>query len=263
MPLVWLFNWLLIGGGLVLVAGWPPAAAGLAALTLLSALTVVATSRSFERLIARLQGTRRPSPREAALVAQEFMLLEERLGGDYRPDVLVLDRPVPGAWALGRHTVVVTTGLLGFCRGGELAGVLAHEAGHQLEGHAVRRLIVRVLGLSGGLAGVLGWSALRLGLALAGAGRGNPLGDTAAFLADVLASGVRLLGLVEKALVCVLFRREEYAADVFAARLGLGEGLASYLDRLAFLEQSGNALHRLWSLHPPYHLRLERLRNLS
>ncbi|HUW64542.1 MAG TPA: M48 family metalloprotease [Spirochaetia bacterium] len=265
MALVWLFNWLVVSGMLVLVGNQPPVAAGLVALVLLGALTLLAASRSFERLTAWFMGARRPTRQEMSSVSGALALIGQRLGGAYQPDVLVLDRPLPQAWALGRETVVVTAGLLGFCRDGELAGVLAHEAGHQLEGHAVRRMILRMLGLSGGLAGVLGWSAVRLGLALGRTGRRNPVWETAAWLSGVLACGVRLVDLAEKAVCAALFRREEYGADAFAARLGLGEGLSSYLGRLAFLDQLGSApgWQRLWLAHPPYHLRLERLRHLS
>lgn len=263
MPLVWLFNWLVISGVLALIGNWPPAAAGLAALVLLAALTLWTASRSCERLTAWGMGARRPARQEMSAVAAALEHIGERMGGVYRPEVLVLDRPLPLAWALGRHTVVVTAGLLGFCRGGELAGVLAHEAGHQLEGDAVRRLILRMLGLSGGLAGLLGWAAFRLGLALGRTRPKDPVWETAVWLAGCLAAGVRLVSLAEKALAGALFRREEYAADAFAARLGLGEALSGYLGRLSFLDQlgPGEPWPRLWLAHPPYHRRLDKLRD--
>jgi len=57
------------------------------------------------------------------------------------------------------------------------------------------------------------------------------------------------------------FRREEYAADAFAARLGLGETLACLLARLACLDGSRGVRlwHRMWLDHPSYGERLARL----
>jgi len=265
MPLMWLFNWLVIAGVLALVGNLPPAAAGLTALAAITALAFAAAARPCEYLVARLIGARRPGPQEISLAIPAYVKVRERLGDVWSPELLVLDRPLPLAWAPGRHIVVVTTGLLSFCRGGELAGVLAHEAAHQLEGHSVRRLVLRALSLSGEAAKILGWATLCLGLALTGGGRKNPVGDTAAFLAGVLARGFRLWEMIGKALLCALFRREEYAADAFAVRLGFGEGLAGYLGRLAFMDQlrPGQVWGWLWLAHPPYHRRLERLRQCS
>lgn len=265
MPLVWLFNWLMIGTMLVLVFNWSPFAAGLSALGVLVVLTLLAASRLSERIVGWFLGARRPSRQELGVIDPALGLLKGKIGASYQPVVVVLDRPLPQALALGRSTVVVTAGLLAFCSGGELAGVLAHEAGHHVEGHAVSRLILRVLGLSGGLAGACGWAALYLGLALGRTARKNSVWECAYVGFSLLVRFVRLIQVAEKALCAALSRREEYVADAFAARLGFGAALGAYLTRLAFWDQvePNVGWQRLCLTHPPYHRRLERLRDLS
>ena len=263
MLLVWLVDWLLVTAVLALVGNWSPVAAGGATLALLVALTVWAASSLNERLTAFLMGARRPVRQEESQLAAALAVVEERLAGTYRPRVLVLDRPLPLAWALGRRTVLVTAGLLPFCGHGELAGVLAHEAGHQLSGHATRRQILRVLGLSGTLAGILGRAVLHLGVALGAGSRRSAAGQAAALLCGLVVYLFRLAYLARQAFLAAGFRREEYAADTFAARLGLGGALSGYLGRLAWLDQAGpQGWRRTWLDHPSYGDRVARLADL-
>jgi len=261
MLLVWLADWLLVTVVLLMAGNRSPVLAGGMALALLTALTLWAASPVNERLAAFLMGARRPAPPEESLISVAIAVVGGRLAGGYRPRVLVLDRPLPLAWALGRRTVVVTAALLAFCTGAELAGVLAHEAGHQLSGHATRRQILRVLGLSGALAGILGRLGIHLGLALGGGPRKNASGQAAAMFWGLLVWLFRVGDLAWQAFLAAGFRREEYAADAFAARLGLGGALAGYLGRLAWLDQAGPARgwQRVLLDHPSYGERLARL----
>ena len=52
--------------------------------------------------------------------------------------LFVSDEKLPNAFALGRNTVCVTRGLLNLTSPGDMAGVLAHEAGHLHFGDAGR-----------------------------------------------------------------------------------------------------------------------------
>jgi beta-barrel assembly-enhancing protease len=62
------------------------------------------------------------------------------------PPITVVDLPIPNAWTLPNHQIIITRPLLDDIKNGdEVAGVLAHELGHVLHDHVVRHYIRRAL----------------------------------------------------------------------------------------------------------------------
>ena len=202
-------------------------------------------------------GARRPTDEEAGKIAAALELLHGADPGLRVPVACyVLDAPSLAAGVRGR-ALILTPRLI---ESPSLAAVLAHELGHvsTLDGRlreALERLTLwgdplgppqaprgREVSLEASVdsRGALLWGAMRWSLRLAGGGEGRAL--LAWFWAGY-------------------WRRREYAADAYAARLGQGGELARYLSDQALLfdlPQPGLFLRA--AEHPPVALRLERLR---
>ena len=244
--------------------------------------------------LRNLPTTAAASPAAAALTAEQLSDFERRLGGALGR---VLDRlGVDAALAprllvdnaAGRNTMAaegrgivpassIHVGENLTSRPDEqLEGVLAHELGHLSLGHlsAMRLTRTREAGLLGqlgllyaaGIAGAIKAALFLVHLSVAG-------GVTTAALLSVLgsigwlAAGFGVLWLAMQFGLGVL-RRQELEADWFAAKAGGAEGLLGH-----FGVMTGGAagtvqpwwkrrLAELSSTHPPYEVRIRRLRDL-
>mgnify|MGYP003603952274 CR=1 FL=1 len=169
--------------------------------------------------------------------------------------------PKPNAWALGSKTIIVSRGLLAEANKEEIKGVLAHEIGHIVLGHTLWLTITYA-------AGQVGFFIIRLYVLIT--------------QICVVLSYIPLLGLLMApitwaiAISLKLFqwfitlpfslgsmfgsRLDEYAADNFASRIGQGDGLYSFLNRVvAPKEKYQSFFEKMYSTHPRVKKRLSRL----
>ena len=256
-------RWLLVYLGAAIGGAWIPFGPSAEALAWAGALMPIAFSAAALLrpgrgwVWGRRLGARRPTDEEAEKIAAALELLRGADPGLRAPVACyVLDAPSLAAGVRGR-ALILTPRLV---ESPSLAAVLAHELGHvsSLDGRlreALERLTLwgdplgppqaprgREVSLEASVdsRGALLWGAMRWSLRLAGGGEGRAL--LAWFWAGY-------------------WRRREYAADAYAARLGQGGELARYLtdQGLPFdVPQPGLFLRA--PEHPPVALRLERLR---
>lgn len=214
-------------------------------------LVYVAASVASEGWVLRLQGARRMSRREAALL---MPIVEDCAGrlGVVAPVVLVDDSNQVGAAAGARH-IVINQGLLdefGYDRA-VIAGVVSHELVHWRNADAVARALVRGV--------LLPLYVLYLAIAAVRSRLRNPV---ASFLVLLLAwpidVTVRRIVMPVQALDG---RAAEYMADQGAVLTGNREGLRRVLSWLhGSLDGGRNGWEQtLCASHPPNELRLERL----
>lgn len=165
------------------------------------------------------------------------------------------------ALAAGKKTVVVTSGLMKLRDDRQIQGVLAHELGHHLLGHAVWLRFTYFSNLVGRSATE---TYVLAGKLTAWLSRVPLLGLLVVPLKWLLIFWLKLLNgfLLVPFTIGKLFgyRRNEYAADHFAAQLGYGEGLRDFLlyEVLPQEEQPG-FFRRLFHTHPQSEKRILRL----
>lgn len=224
-------------------------------------------------------GFRRPTAAQAALLGPAWATATRRAGlcAD-EVNLYVQRRDAVNAYATGRRSVAVTSGVLrelSARRMGEdqLGAVLQHELGHHATRATKFALVTVWLAAPWRLA-----SRLVIGIGLATVGRRQPLRPLAVVvLAGVViavvqavqqrqwAIAVVLTTVAVCAVVCPLVdaavsRRSEYAADRYAAGVGVGAPLAAALQVLAAGQRRRAGLvARLVSRHPVMDRRITEL----
>ncbi|WP_371375243.1 M48 family metalloprotease [Sporomusa aerivorans] len=188
-------------------------------------------------------------------------------------ELFVSDEKLPNAFALGNNTICVTKGLLNFSSSANMAGVLAHEAGHLHFGDS-QRLAIAVtanqLGiLSYNLLGIITVLVDAAGKVISGLTQSrNPvvslMGVAYSLFAIVVNVSLRVLCFVSqfslKLSICAVGRGEEFRADLFAKNIGFGQPLAKFLRGIEALEGAPkNIWQVLYSTHPPTAERIDRL----
>lgn len=207
-------------------------------------------------LWTRRVGARRPSADETMAIEDARQLLlgfDPSLRGSHV--VYVLDDPLPAAAARGR-SMILTRGLL---ESESVAPVLAHELGHtrSLDGRLTEALN-RLELWSGPLEPRCGVQAR----STVDDGRDGLLPICARWTFR-LAAGGRAERLLSP-LWAAYWRGREYAADAYAASLGLGEDLALYLaDQELPFDAPQRRLPFNRAEHPPVALRIERLHDFA
>jgi STE24 endopeptidase len=232
---------------------------------------VAVFSRIGERAAVRVgAGFRRPTRAQSALLAEGWSAALTRCGlSGGEVDLYVQRSRDPNAFAAGGRSVAVTTGVLAKFsahRTGDeyLVAILTHELGHHATRATKFALVTMWLALPWRFA-----SRLVIGIGLATVGRRQPL----RLLAVVVVAGV-VVAVVQAvqqrqwavavvlsavavcAVVCPLLdaavsRRSEYAADRYAAGVGLGPQLAAALQILDGAQRRRPRLvARLLGRHP-------------
>ena len=174
----------------------------------------------------------------------------------------------PNAFALGRHTVCITEGLMSLSDD-KIEGIIAHEIGHLACHHTVIQLLI------GGGNFII---TLALFLVRMVAGIMTFIGALFSFSRNDVAHGCgcifSIVGVISSLLVllwtkfCMLFlmwssRANEYVADKYAMDIGYGYELAAALDAISDTAPRSSLLKALYSTHPPTHDRIARLQELG
>lgn len=175
----------------------------------------------------------------------------------------ITDDVAPNAFAVGRKTVCVTSGLMNTCTDEEIKGILGHEAAHIANGDTMGLLIATVgnavLGLVFLLARILIWIMSTLADNFL-PGTGNILKGIANML-NILIAFSLFMGFLA---AMKTSRVREFEADRFSAQLGYGEHLISALDKLEHMGGGSNKLGVLEAMkrtHPPTPVRIGEIEN--
>lgn len=179
----------------------------------------------------------------------------------------VIYDPMPNAYAIGRRTLCVTSGLFKLSDE-EIMGVLAHELGHFANRDSEIQLIIGGSNLFISMMliflKIVSWIVLSICSLFAI----NTRSKMASFLI-MLFGGISTFFIWIWTKFCMLFvhmsiRANEYEADKFAFKIGYGVQLAKALDKINLDVQSENGfLKVLNSTHPNYNDRIARLQNLG
>lgn len=190
------------------------------------------------------------------------------------PKVCVIDDPAPNAFATGRdpkHAVIaVTTGLLDIMDKTELEAVIGHELSH------VKNYDIRVSMITFGLVCIVGFIA-DIGLRMSYYGDKEERSPVGAVLILITAIFAPLIASLAQLAVS---REREYLADMSSVNMTrYPEGMISALKKLAehgrpMRRQNAaaeslyianplrkNSLSHLFSTHPSFEKRIERLEN--
>ncbi len=173
----------------------------------------------------------------------------------------------PNAYAIGRRTICVTSGLFQLSDE-EIMGVLAHELGHLANRHSEIQLLIGgsnlfisviLIGLK-----IIAWIIIAI-CSLFAINMRSTFGSIIVFITGIMSAS--LIWLWTK--FCMLFmymsmRINEYVADEFAYKIGYGNNLAKALDKLNIDIASENGfLKALNSTHPNSNDRIARLQQLG
>ncbi len=155
---------------------------------------LISVSPLGDKIVSLFFATRRQSLREEQKINPAVERIKElyhqKYGLDLDINVCAMDEPHINGMALGRETAAISTGLLKVANDDEVAGVLAHEAGHLHHKDSVLALALLVAGLPTVLLNYLLSIFFRISLGSgASSGGGSPIG---------LLIGGALLDLLQK-----------------------------------------------------------------
>lgn len=180
--------------------------------------------------------------------------------------IKIIHDPVPNAFAIGRHTICITTGLLEL-PDDLILGVLAHEVGHLAYGHTVLHLLI-----GGGNILITGFLfLLKLGvvmmtaiLSLFSIGiRSGIMGFITAMVSGISAFFLWLWIKFCKLFLMWSMRQNEFIADQYAANIGFGLELATCLDNHYCDIPRNGLFHALYNSHPYIDERIAALQSLG
>jgi len=198
--------------------------------------------------------------------------------------LFVSDEKLPNAFALGRNTICVTKGLLNLAGSplgaAEIAGVLAHEAGHLHFGDSGRLAIAltanrlgfisyRILDLLSRICEAFGRGVLQSGRMFTGSSGIAGVFITMMAMLVVLVATVFNLAMkvfsytfqvAANVSLRAVGRNEEFRADLFARNIGFGPQLAKFLRQIEALDSAPRDIWAvLYRTHPSTAERIDRL----
>ena len=182
-------------------------------------------------------------------------------------NIKVMYDPNPNAFALGRHTICVTEGLLTSLPDEMIEGILAHEIAHLACHHTDTQLLI------GGGNYIVTFFITVMKII---SGIMTFIGSLFVFNKDTRETGClfSLFGLITSGIVwlwtkfCMLFlmwssRANEYAADKYAMEIGYGYELAAALDAIGTGVPQSSLMKALYSTHPETNDRIGRLQAMG
>jgi len=237
---------------------------------IVAVLIALSASPVAEYLVRVSFGCRQATRDEAEIVGPALQRVWDRTMGarpsgnsflSIGPMVYVTNSKYPNAFAIGLHSVVVTTGLLGIASDEEIDGLLAHEIGHIMHKDTIKRTAAYTLNTVGNIASwiMVGILALWgfLGDVVGGEGFVSLIVGIVALVFKWALKGVQKL--LDLGLLSV-GRSEEFQADAYAKSVGFGPGLVSFLSRMQYIEKAPEGLWAALSrTHPPTAERIRRL----
>ena len=247
--------------------GWPPDHAGALLATMgMGSLLLLALTPLGESLLRQLYKCRRCTAEESAHLQPLFDEVCRR--ANHSPEnyrLYLTGDDSPNAFALGAKTITVTSGLLRTATDNEIKGVLAHELGHIALGHTLWLRITCTTEQVGRC--VLGFYYV-VSVVCAALSRLPLVGFFLLPLSLLISAFMILFRFIVAApfQLGMFFgsRRSEYAADRFAANIGYGRSLHSYLSRLVLPnEKESGFFARLHDTHPVTVKRVQRLEQLA
>jgi len=181
---------------------------------------------------------------------------------DYDLNLYIVDSVSVNAFAVGRHTIAVTRGLMLAMDDDEIEAIIAHEIGHIVNGDGQVSLLVSLASNVYFLTVMVIVKVLQVVSTLLG--ENSFFGSLVGFIKSILELALTYLMTVLTVLVASTSRKEEYRADKVAFELGYAEPLLSALYKLYDMEMSDkkNLLEKLQATHPKTAFRIEALENM-
>ena len=181
---------------------------------------------------------------------------------DEKTKLYIADSMTINAFSIGRHTIVITRGLMAAMNDEELEAVIAHEMAHIMNGDTQVGILITVA------SNVYIWCILLATKLLhfieTMAGGNSFIGSLFSFVRNILEVALKYVTLAINILVSSGSRKAEYKADKLAFELGYGEALLSALYNLYNIEISNNKklIDRMQATHPKIALRIEALEKM-
>ncbi|MPQ44768.1 M48 family metalloprotease [Clostridium tarantellae] len=174
--------------------------------------------------------------------------------------LFITDNKIPNAFAAGKNTIILTTGLLTLSDE-QIKGILAHEFAHIVNKDTTLLLLTRAGNILFNIYVMIAtFICYFVGSFFSDHKRGN-------YTIPIILRFI-FVGVIEKLLnLLYLFslkssRENEYEADKYSAQLGYGESLAVALDLICNEDYITGFMEDLKASHPKTHLRIERLESI-
>lgn len=162
----------------------------------------------------------------------------------------------PNAFALGRQTIAVTSGLLEL-NDEEICAILAHEFGHIINRDTVFLQLIFVGNIFlFPITFFYNIIAILLGSVFGGQFLGK-------IVFHLIRLPITIWNWIGRLLILLGSRKDEFGADNYAVQLGLGNNLASALDKLSYNSKDPGPLALLASTHPRTDKRIEKILNAT
>lgn len=219
-----------------------------------------------------LSGARKTIPREDAkinpVIEQVQQAIQDRHGlAKLNVRVMVVDNPIPNAFAIGKNTLVVSRAMYETATPEEFSGVIAHEFGHLHNGDSNKlgiALGVSVVSMTVALAASAIATVIEAFSRICGATKSDAgsfmilFGLIFTLIALFFTAFVYVGNFMLKLAMLFVGRKQEYKADQFAIQAGFGAGLLSFLDKLKNMQFDApkNLFAKLYDTHPPTMLRI-------
>lgn len=202
-----------------------------------------------ERISVMSEGGRKPTANEKESIKPYLMQVLSSANMN-PPKLYISDSMDANARAVGRESIIINRGLIESTTPNEMCGVIAHELGHLYYKDTVRLNLMAVMNYVGA---ILSYGALAVATFCTVASRRLPILAPIFLLAFILKAFQLIMEKLITIGVLAIGRKEELRADRFAAKIGFGDGLASYLKKRDKYTRHKKTL----KTHPPTALRLE------
>ncbi len=204
---------------------------------------------------------RRPNGPEKERLMQAMSIVCQRAGLNIKNyNLYVCRENVLNAFALGSNNIAVTLPLLNSMSIGDIAGILAHEMGHIQNRDTKAALLTSTMSSFGNLV-VRIYSYITLALQIVSF---IPIiGWFSALLSWIFLIQIWLfqflMQLPLQLITMFSSRQDEFEADLYACRIGLGANLYNGLSAITSGEAQMSFAARILSSHPATRQRLERI----